>query len=42
MARLKKSKTYAEVLQSSQAQDYSSFGENLMNFEAIKKIFAEF
>ena len=36
-ARLKKSKTYAEVLKSSQAQDYSSSGENVMNLEAIKK-----
>ena len=35
--RLKKSKTYAEVLQSSQAQDYSCFGKNVMNLEAIKK-----
>ena len=37
-ARLKKSKTYAEVLQSSQGQDSSSSGENIMNLEAIKKI----
>ena len=37
-ARLKKSKTYAEVLQSSQGQDFSSSGENVRNLEAIKKI----
>ena len=36
-SRLKKSKTYAEVLQSSQAQDYSCSGENVMNLEVIKK-----
>ena len=36
-ARLKKSKTYCEVLKSSQAQDYSRSGENVMNLEAIKK-----
>ena len=36
-ARLKKSKTYAEVLKSSQAQDYSRSGENIMNLKAIKK-----
>ena len=36
-ARLIKSKTYAEFLQSSQAQDYSSYGENVINLEAIKK-----
>ena len=36
-ARLKKSKTYAEVSQSSQAYDYNCSGENLMNLEAIKK-----
>ena len=35
--RLKRSKTYAEVLQSGQAQDYSSYGENVMNLETIKK-----
>ena len=31
-------KTYAKVLQSSQGQDFSSSGENIMNLEAIKKI----
>ena len=36
-ARLKKSKTYAEVLQSSQGQNFSSSGENVINLEAIKK-----
>ena len=36
-ARLKKSKAYTEVLKSSQAQDYSRSGENVMNLEAIKK-----
>ena len=36
-ARLKKSKTYAEVLQSSQGQNFSSSGENTINLEAIKK-----
>ena len=36
-ARLKKSKTYAEVLKLSQAQNYSCSGENVMNLEAIKK-----
>ena len=36
-ARLKKSKTYAEVLKSSQAQDYNRSGENVMNLKAIKK-----
>ena len=36
-ARLKKSKPYAEVLKSSQAQDYSRSGENVMYLEAIKK-----
>ena len=41
-ARLKKSKTYAEVLQSSQGQDFNSSGENFMNLEAIKNRFAEF
>ena len=35
--RLKKSKTYAEVLQSSQGQKFSSSGENVINLEAIKK-----
>ena len=41
-ARLKKSKASAEVLQSSQGQDFNSSGENFMNLEAIKKRFAEF
>ena len=36
-ARLKKSKAYAEVLQSSQGQNFSSFGENVIKLEAIKK-----
>ena len=36
-ARLKKSKTYAEVLQSSQCQNFNSSGENVINLEAIKK-----
>ena len=36
-ARLKKSKTYAEVLQSSQGQNFSSSGENVIKLEAIKK-----
>ena len=36
-ARLKKSKTYEEVLQSSQTQDNSNYGENVMDLEAIKK-----
>ena len=35
--RLKKSKIYAKVLQSRQAQDYSCSGKNVMNLEAIKK-----
>ena len=35
--RLKRSKTYAEGLKSGQAQDCSSYGENAMNLEAIKK-----
>ena len=35
--RLKKSKTYVEVLKSNQVQDYSSSGENGMNLQAIKK-----
>ena len=35
--RLKKSKTYAEVLQSSQGQKFSSSGENVINLEAINK-----
>ena len=36
-ARLKKSKTYAKVLQSSKDQDFSSSDENnVMNLEAIK------
>ena len=35
--RLKKSKTYAEILQSSQGQKFSSSGENVINLEAIKK-----
>ena len=34
-ARFKKSKTYAEVLHSSQGQDFSGSGENVMNLEAI-------
>lgn len=33
----KKSKTYAGVLQSRQAQGYGSYGENVMNWELIKK-----
>ena len=36
-AGLKKSKTYAEVLQSTQGQNFSSSGENVINLEAIKK-----
>ena len=36
-ARLKKSKTHAEILQSSQGQDFSSSGENVMNLGAILK-----
>ena len=36
-ARLKKSKLYAEVLQSTQGQKFSSSGENVINLEAIKK-----
>ena len=36
-ARLKKSKTYAEVLQSSQGQNFSSSGENVIKLEAIKE-----
>ena len=37
-ARLKKSKTYAKVLQSSKDQDFSSSDENnVMNLEAIKR-----
>ena len=36
-ARLKKSKTYAEVLQSSQSQNFSSSGENVIKLEASKK-----
>ena len=35
--RLKKSKTYAKVFQSSQAQNYSCSGKNVMNLESIKK-----
>ena len=37
MTKFKKSKIYAEVLQSSQGQDFSSSGENIINLEAIKK-----
>ena len=33
----KKSKTYAGVFQSRQPQGYSSYGENVMNWELIKK-----
>ena len=36
-AGLKKSKAYAEVLQSIQGQNFSSSGENVINLEAIKK-----
>ena len=36
-ARLKRSKTYKEVLQSSQGQNFSSSGKNVINIEAIKK-----
>ena len=36
-ARLKKSKTYAEVLQSSQGQNFSSSSENVIKLEAITK-----
>ena len=36
-ARLRRSKTYKEVLQSSQGQNFSSSGENFINIEAIKK-----
>ena len=37
-ASLKKSKTYAKVLQSSKDQDFSSSDENnVMNLEAIKR-----
>ena len=36
-AMLKKLKTYAEVLESSQGQNFSSSGENVINLEAIKK-----
>ena len=35
-ARLKKSKLYAEVLQSTQGKKFSSSGENVINLEAIK------
>ena len=35
--QLKRSKPYAEVLQSYQAQDYKSYGEDVMNLEPIKK-----
>ena len=35
--RLKKSKIYAKVFQSSLAQDYSCSGKNVRNLEAIKK-----
>ena len=37
MTKFKKSKICAEVLQSSQGQDFSSSGENVINLEAIKK-----
>ena len=36
-ASLKESKTYVEVLQSSKVKNFSSFGENVINLEAIKK-----
>ena len=37
LARLKKSKKYAEVLKLSQGQNFNSSGENVINLEAIEK-----